>query len=265
MSRPFDFGEIKLTAVGDGSSANPKEDTPFRIAVLGDFSGRSGASLAPASVGSRRPVLVDRDNFDSVLAKIAPELSLPISDRGAFTLRFSELDDFHPDRLFEQVAIFRRLREVRLRLNDPATFAAAAAELGVSLEPLTASRPNVSAGEVASSVVPERRGGLLDAIVDSAEGGENQGRRSRAPDELQDFVRRVTEPHLVAADDPRQAEIVGMIDRALSVQMRALLRVPAFQAMEAAWRSVFFLVRRIETGSQLKLYLIDISKQELAA
>ncbi len=41
MARPFDFGEIKLTAGGDDSSALPAEDTPFRIAVLGDFSGRS--------------------------------------------------------------------------------------------------------------------------------------------------------------------------------------------------------------------------------
>src|ERR1019366_9674025 len=38
-----------------------------------------------------------------------------------------------------------------------------------------------------------------------------------------------------------------------------------FQALEAAWRGVFHLVRAIETGSQLKLYLLDISKAELAA
>jgi len=141
MSRPFDFGEIKLTAGGDDSSAMPQEDTPFRIAVLGDFSGRSGQNRRGSSIANCRTLLVDRDNFDSVLAKIAPELNLPISDRGAFTLRFSELDDFHPDRLFERAEIFRRLREVRLRLSDPATFAAAAAELGVSLEPRAAARP----------------------------------------------------------------------------------------------------------------------------
>ena len=47
--------------------------------------------------------------------------------------------------------------------------------------------------------------------------------------------------------------------------MRALLHAPDFQAMEAAWRAVFLLVRRLETGTQLKLYLIDISKAELAA
>src|ERR1035437_4055634 len=47
--------------------------------------------------------------------------------------------------------------------------------------------------------------------------------------------------------------------------MRAILHHSAFQAVEAAWRAVFRLVRAIETGSQLKLYLLDISKAELAA
>src|ERR1700691_4570147 len=47
--------------------------------------------------------------------------------------------------------------------------------------------------------------------------------------------------------------------------MRAILHNPDFQALEAAWRAAFLLVRQLETGSQLKLYLFDISKHELAA
>ena len=90
-------------------------------------------------------------------------------------------------------------------------------------------------------------------------------RASRSTNELDAFVRRVTESHLVAAADPRQSQTLAMIDRLLSEQMRALLHVPAFQSLEAAWRAVSFLVRRVETASQLKLYLIDISKGELAA
>ncbi len=63
--------------------------------------------------------------------------------------------------------------------------------------------------------------------------------------------------------DDRQAAALQVIDRALSAQMRALLHTPAFQALEAAWRAVYFLVRRVETSTQLKLYLIDISQEEL--
>jgi len=46
--------------------------------------------------------------------------------------------------------------------------------------------------------------------------------------------------------------------------MRAILHHPDFQALEAIWRAVFLLVRQLETGSQLKIYLLDISKPELA-
>jgi type VI secretion system protein ImpC len=46
--------------------------------------------------------------------------------------------------------------------------------------------------------------------------------------------------------------------------MGALLHAPAFQGLEAAWRAVYFLVRNVETDSHLKLFLIDVSKQELA-
>jgi type VI secretion system protein ImpC len=56
-----------------------------------------------------------------------------------------------------------------------------------------------------------------------------------------------------------------MVDAAAGARLRALLHHPTFQALEAAWRAVFQLVRAIETGSQLKLYLMDISKAELAA
>src|SRR5208337_2904599 len=236
MARPFDFGEIKLNAGGDDSSSLPNEDTPFRIAVLGDFSGRPSRGRTATSIANCRTLLVDRDNFDEALAKMGPEVSLPIGGSTALTLQFSELDDFHPDRLFEHAGIFRRLREVRLRLQDPATFAAAAEELGVTSEPQAApkSAPAASAGAVASSLVRDHPGGLLAEIVERADGRETEGQPSRAPDEFQQFVRRVTEPHLVAASDPRQAELISVIDRALSAQMRALLRVPALQALEAA-------------------------------
>jgi type VI secretion system protein ImpC len=69
----------------------------------------------------------------------------------------------------------------------------------------------------------------------------------------------------VAKADPLQAKLIALIDKATSAQMAALLHAPDFQALEAAWRAVFFLVRRVETDSRLKLFLIDVSKQELAA
>jgi type VI secretion system protein ImpC len=268
MAKPFNFGEINLdvTAGAIRSAGSPDSETPFRVAVLGDFSGRAnrGVRETGAKLAGRRAVLVDRDNFDEVMAKLAPEIRLPIGrDDAMESLRFSELDDFLPDRLFEQAEMFGRLRDLRLRVEDPATFPAVAAELGLggrSGKPAPAARS-------AAPPSPERLAGgsLLDQMVEETESRGGEARPSRAPDELQEFVRRVTEPHLEAASDPRQAEVLGLVDKAIGAQMRALLHVPDLQALEAAWRAVFFLVRRVETGTQLKLYLIDVSKEELAA
>jgi type VI secretion system protein ImpC len=47
--------------------------------------------------------------------------------------------------------------------------------------------------------------------------------------------------------------------------MAALMHHPGFRALEAIWRSVDFLVRRVETNENLKFFLIDISREELAA
>ena len=47
--------------------------------------------------------------------------------------------------------------------------------------------------------------------------------------------------------------------------MRSLLHSAEFQGLEAAWRGVFFLIRRLETGVDLKLYLFDMARLELAA
>jgi len=269
MAKPFDFGEINLTAAGNDSSATPESDTPFCVAILGDFSGRTSRGICePGSIASRRQVLIDRDNFDEVLGKFSPEIQLQSGGTGgSVRLRFSELDDFHPDRLFERAPWFERLQAIRGRLQDPASFDAVLEELGLASSRPSPAKPHAKElpPSAASTVPRVAAGNLLDQTIEQTETLASDGRPRRAPDELQDFVRRVTEPHLVAATDPRRTEVADAIDHAISAQMRTLLRAPDFQALEAAWRAMFLLVRRVETDSRLKLYLIDISREELAA
>jgi type VI secretion system protein ImpC len=252
---PFNFGEIKLAVDGDTSQARPVPETPFRVLLLGDFS----ASGSKKPISSRKPVQVDRDNFDDVLAAFHPELKINLGDEEPATLKFSHLDDFHPDRLLERVDMFRKLRNIRARLADPATFSDAAAEFGLGGR----AKPLEEARSTTPQASPSALGSLLDDMIEQTEARAQT--RPAAESDLQKFVRRVTEPHLVSAADPRQSEILALIDRALGAQMRALLHVSDFQSLEAVWRAVFLLVRRIDTDEMLKLYLVDLSKDELAA
>jgi type VI secretion system protein ImpC len=47
--------------------------------------------------------------------------------------------------------------------------------------------------------------------------------------------------------------------------LEAILHHPEFQALEASWRGVYFLVSQLDTGSDLKIYLLDFTKEELAS
>jgi hypothetical protein len=110
-------------------SRDRQQDTPFRIALLGDFTGRGnrGAIETGRALAARRPVRVDRDDMDDAIGRLSPELLLPVrggSESGL--VRFSELDDFHPDRLYDRLPRFRALRETRER----ASVAVAAGDLG---------------------------------------------------------------------------------------------------------------------------------------
>jgi type VI secretion system protein ImpC len=265
MPKPFDFGGVNLSAGEDSSGAHPEPETPFCIAILGDFSGRANRGIADTkSISKRRAWLVDRDNFDEVLSRSGAEIHLPMDESGALHLRFSELDDFHPDRIFERLEVFGKLRDLRSRVQDSSTFPKVAEELGLRSRD-AASQPAKPAPVPAPSAVQLASGSLLDEMVAQTEARGVTNLPRRSTDEVHDFAQRVVAQHLVSTPDPRQPEIVAVIDRAIGSLMRAILHNPDFQALEAAWRATFLLVRQLETGSQLKLYLVDISKQELGA
>ncbi|HEY1207391.1 MAG: type VI secretion system contractile sheath large subunit [Bryobacteraceae bacterium] len=252
MSKPSSFADVEL-AVNPGAEPQAQRlepETPFRVLILGDFSGRANRGVFETRAGTRRAVRIDRDSFDAVFEKLRPELLFPLagSPSPALAIRFKELDDFHPDRLFERVDVFQALRELREKLSDSATFAAAAA----ALRPAEAPPPPAAPAKI-----------TLDDLLDDSNGGS--AGPARALDDWSAMLHELVAPHLVPGADPRQVELIARVDAATSEAMRALLHQPAFQELEAAWQALFFLVRRLETGPELKLYLLDVSKAELAA
>jgi type VI secretion system protein ImpC len=69
----------------------------------------------------------------------------------------------------------------------------------------------------------------------------------------------------VPAPASDQAALVAAVDAAVAESMRRLLHDPAFQALEATWRGIDFLLRQIETDETLKVHLLNLSRAELAA
>ena len=81
----------------------PDSGERFRILICGDFSGgRNGRLESPLS--GRMPVLVDRDNIERVMRHLRPQLHLAGLD-----LSFGEIDDFHPDQIYQRTPGFESL------------------------------------------------------------------------------------------------------------------------------------------------------------
>jgi len=269
MSKPISFGKIEVNIVStmEKTHGAPDPETPFRIAVFGDFRGRTNRGIIDPALDNRRPLLVDRDNLDEILAKLKVEINLPILGKESppVTIEFSELDDFHPDSLFERLEVFEALRETRKGIKDPLTFAALTKKLKRADKPSEAVMPPKDVEKSIKSISRQTTGGLLDQVLEETREKAPETESSRDTSEWDNFLNQIVKPHFVPDIEPKQAEILNAVDAATSELMQRILHHADFQAIESAWQGVHFLVSRLETDEQLKLYLLDISKAELTA
>jgi len=249
MPRTSSLASVQIDVGEKPERLQPVDDeTPFRILVAGNFSGGAGRV--------RKPIEIDRDNFDQVLAVIAPELRVEFGGQPV-VIKFRELEDFHPDQLFERLAPFQALRDLRRKLADSSTFAATAAQF-------TAPAAKAAAPGAAE---PARNISGADLLSEMMGEAAQPAAAARAPEKsawdqmLHDMVAPYAEPK----PDRRQPEWIARTDAAITGEMRALLHSRAFQEMESTWRGLFFLIRRLETGEKLKVFLWDMPLSELVS
>ena len=277
MSTNFTPGNIEFAFRTSKSVAHPQpsDDTPFCLVVMGDFSGRSNRGLCEtgAALTARRPIMVDVDNFDRLPAKLGAEIHIPVGggDGSQIAISFAELDDFHPDSLFDKIDMFQRLKSLRRRLKDPSTFAEAAAEVRLCYAD-QATADQTTDGGVSTAPAETKPVQKSEADADTIERLLGKPATAKQPTHIAGkiagvdaLIRDAVKPYIVPSPDPQQDELVGQLDQAVSGQMRDILHHPDFQQLESAWRTLHFLVSNIETDETLKLYVIDISREELAA
>ncbi|MEP7214008.1 MAG: type VI secretion system contractile sheath large subunit [Acidobacteriota bacterium] len=229
------------------------EDQPFFMLVTGDWS----ADATRKPLDNRSVTEVDRDNCDEVLARVAPVLDLEINGH-RISLNFLSIDDFHPDRLFAQVPLFAELRSLRSRLKSGDTFNEAAREMRSRfdhVEPTAAVKPE-------PAVPDELPNDLLGQILSQPTGGARP--KSAVSGELAGLLDELVRPHLVNVDEDEQRSMLDAVDKASGDLMRAILHDHKFRELEAAWRGLFFLVRRAETDANLKVFILDMTHDELS-
>ena len=117
---------INVTFKPATDGAQEEQELPLKLLVLGDFTQRAD----DRKLEDRKPIGIDKQSFDDVLAK--QELSLTFSvpnrlqegaeDDLAVQLRIDSMKDFNPASLVEQVPELKKLmalREALVALKGP--------------------------------------------------------------------------------------------------------------------------------------------------
>lgn len=237
-------------------------DTPFCIAVLANFSGRKSQDK---SITQRRIVEVDRDNFAQLIADFDIRLQLAMADEQSIEVKLNDLDDFHPDQLFDKLDSFAQLRSLKRRLNKTSTFDEAASEIQGWAEYASVASPATNTKENKTDSVAgagETQADLLDNILQSQQSGKNE--QVSQSGQIDRLIKSIVAPYVEPAEDPRKDELIAVVDKATSQLMRDILHHADFQQLEATWLSLYHLVRRLETGKKLKIFILDMSREELS-
>lgn len=262
MPNPISFGELDFQMVSDmaGPQGEVRPESPFRIAVLGDFSGRTPPDIQDtgADLAVRKPLRVDRDNVDTIVSRLNVRVTLPGIGPGEApeTLRFNKLDDFHPDHIYQNIALFQTFAAARKKTDDPRAF-----------PDTVRKKPGPRKPTPAPEAPMPTAGGLLDDVLAVTEQGRSAEKDAPPPadSEWDRYIQELVSPHVVPDTTDQQAALKTALDDAAGDMMRAILHLPAIQRLEAIWRALAFLVYRVETDDQLQVFLIDVSKEELAA
>ncbi|NOQ36206.1 MAG: hypothetical protein GQ569_09965, partial [Methylococcaceae bacterium] len=202
------------------------DDTPMHVYFCGAFSGKTEQE-------NKKITAIDIDNFDEVMAKISPSLLL----QSGHKLTFNELDDFHPDSLFE-TALFSNLRRLKRELNNPKTVAQAADEIWKTYQ-LTPVE-SISAAE-SKPANTENNGDMFERLL----GREAQAENTTTTDSinaLDKYISTLLAPHIVADTKPEHQQLMVFIDSVIEELMNSILHSAAFQALEALWLSTYDVI-----------------------
>jgi len=123
--------------------------------------------------------------------------------------------------------------------------------------------PQQAQPQGAASEVQEK--GLLDQLVDEGRFGTEPAARERGKNLVKEFVAQVLEGSMTIA---RDAEMminarIAQIDHLISIQLNEIMHHPSFQKLEGTWRGVKYLMDQSETGTMLKIRILNCNKKEL--
>jgi type VI secretion system protein ImpC len=107
---------------------------------------------------------------------------------------------------------------------------------------------------------------VVDRVIEGGKLIRDDSQRPYAMTLLREYATQVLDNKLTANKESVVAGIkqrVAEIDKIVSDQLNAIMHAEEFQKLEASWRGLHYLVMNTETGTMLKLRLLNTTKKEL--
>ena len=103
------------------------------------------------------------------------------------------------------------------------------------------------------------------SLLESAIAATKQTERSRAEELLRTFTQQALEGAVKFDKDLTRSvrATIDSFDAKISKQLAAIMHKPEFQKLEGSWRGLQHLVMNSETGTQLKVRVLNCSKKDL--
>ncbi|HYD41587.1 MAG TPA: type VI secretion system contractile sheath small subunit [Anaeromyxobacter sp.] len=109
---------VYKSQVGDQQE---EAELPLKILMVGDYTGKPDDT----PLEDRKPINIDKDNFNEVMAKQNLEVAIQVPNKLSdekdamldLKLQFKKLDDFGPEGVVNQVPELRKLLELRAALT----------------------------------------------------------------------------------------------------------------------------------------------------
>lgn len=276
---------VRITYDVETGGAIEKKEIPFIVGIFADLTGEPDPDQPPPAFKDRGMTDIDRDNFNDVLKSSRPRVKLsgvadvlPGADgqvtAGAMlsgALTFETLEDFEPDRLVARIPGASALYASRGAIRGLQARAETDDALAAALDELVRAEAGAKRSELlAADGLDSAAARPLLELLGAGAGAEAD---QRARFLLGEFTAQVLKPQESSGFSPEKMakgaatvlidERVAQIDQALSAQLSLVMHAPAFQALEATWRGLFYLVSRSETGSLLKLRVLNATRKDL--
>jgi len=112
---------VNITLDLETGGARKKKELPLKLLAVGNYS--QGKSTGP--IEKRERININKNNFDSVLKDLSPELTLAVPSaikkdgvELKVQLKFEATKDFHPEQVAMQIPELRNLVAMRNLLKD---------------------------------------------------------------------------------------------------------------------------------------------------